>query len=354
MNSFRFADPLWLLLLLPLLVALFLPRWRNPSAVYSSASLLRGLPTTTAQRLKRLLPLVKYLGLTGVVVALARPQLGREEFRVRTEGIAIMMAIDRSNSMEAMDFELDGERVNRLAVVKDVFRRFVGGDGSLPGRPDDWIGLIAFGGFAQGLCPLTLDHGALLAQLDKVEIPRPLRDKSGRILDENFYSEELRTAIGDAIALGTERLRDAEARSKILVLLSDGENTAGLIQPEQAAEAAREFGVKIYTIGVGTNGLAPFPETDAFGRTRLRQVELKLDERLLREVAETTGGQYFNAASTGALSEVYATIDQLERTQAETLLYTEYRELYRSVLLPGALFLLLHLLLSATRFSTLP
>jgi Ca-activated chloride channel family protein len=356
MTTFRFADPLWLLLLLPLLLVLFLPRWRSPAVLYSSVSLLEGLPITAAQRIKRLLPLCKYLGLAGLVIGLARPQKGKEEFRVRTEGIAIMMAIDKSGSMEALDFELDGERVNRLEVVKDVFRRFVAGDEEeeLPGRPDDWIGLVAFGGFAHGLCPLTLDHGALLTLLDQVEIPQPKRDRQGHVLDEKFALEDRATAIGDAIALGTERLRDATAKSRVLILLSDGEQTAGLIQPLDAARTARELGVRVYTIGVGTNDPVPVPFLDAFGRRQLRQQIFRLDEATLKAIAEETGGQYFSARSADSLAEIYAQIDELERTEAETLLYTEYRELYRAVLLPGAVLLLLHLLLTATRFSTLP
>src|SRR5690606_12672744 len=187
------------------------------------------------------------------------------EFRIRTEGIAIEMCIDRSGSMQAVDFQIHGRSVNRLEAVKHVFRDFVGGDGELPGRPDDLIGLIAFGGFAEALCPQTLDHGALLQILDGVDFPKPIRDREGRVINEQLLEEELQTALGDAVALAVDRLKDVPAKSRVIILLSDGENTAGIIEPADAAKAAREFGIRIYSIGVGSTGMAPFPGRDLFG-----------------------------------------------------------------------------------------
>ncbi|HRX81648.1 MAG TPA: VWA domain-containing protein, partial [Pirellulaceae bacterium] len=268
MSELRLAEPLWLLMTLPLLLATMLSMRgdRRGAVVYSSVRLLESVPVTFAQRVKRLLPWLRFAGMLIVIVALARPQHGLKDFRIQTEGISIVMCIDRSGSMQALDFQLDGERVDRLEAVKAVFHDFVAGDGRLPGRPDDQIGLVAFGGFAEAKAPLTLDHGALLEVLETVEIAEPVYDREGNVINRRYLEEERATAIGDAVALAVERLRDSQAKSKVIILLSDGENTAGAIQPEDAAKAAESFGIKIYSIGVGTTGTAPFKMIDPFGR----------------------------------------------------------------------------------------
>lgn len=356
MSGWRLQDPLWLLVLLPLVVAVVFAvrRDRRTAVLYSSVQLVRGLPVTLLQRVKRLLPWVRVAGMTLLVVALARPQRGLREFRVRTEGIAIQMVLDRSGSMQALDFALDGQRASRLDVVKKVFRDFVRGAGQLPGRPDDLIGLITFGGFAEGRSPLTLDHGALLEVLKSVEIPRPIKDQRGRIINERFLQEELSTAIGDAVALAVERLQDAPAKSKVIILLSDGESNAGVVTPEEAAKAAQTFGIKIHTIGIGSTGPAPFPVVDRFGRELLQTQMVRLDEKTLRLLAETTDGRYYNAQDTETLERIYADIDRLEKTATEGRLYTEYIELYPWFLLPGLALVVLELVLRSTRFRSLP
>ncbi len=356
MMDWRLQDPFWLGLAPIVLAAVWWNVWgRRPHAVlYSSAALLRGLPITLAMRVKRLLPWMQAAGLLLVVLALARPQRGLREFRVRTEGIAIQMCLDRSGSMQALDFLLDGERVDRLAAVKRVFRDFVVGREGLPGRPDDLIGLIAFGGYAEAKAPLTLDHGALLQVLDTVHVARPITDARGRIVNRALLEEETATAIGDALLMAVDRLKDAQAKSKVILLLSDGEQTAGIADPRQGAEAAKAFGVKVYSIGVGANGSAPFPALDSFGRSVLVRQNLRLDEATLKMVAEVTGGKYFNAQDTQALFDVYAQIDRLEKTATEGRLYTEYRELYVWFLLPGLGLILAQAVLSATRFRSLP
>jgi Ca-activated chloride channel family protein len=356
MNAFRFQDPVWMLLLIPAIGfgLLSIRRERNATVLYSNVELLKGLPVTLAQRWKRFLPWLKIGGLVLIVLALARPQSGREEFRIRTEGIAIEMCIDRSGSMRALDFPVDGERVNRLDAVKRVFHQFVVGEGDFNGRPDDLIGLVVFGGFADAKCPPTLDHGALLDILDTVEIPEPVVDKQGRIINEQLWQEEQATAIGDAIAVGVDRLKDIESKSRVIVLLSDGENTAGVVQPEEAADAAAEFGIRIYSIGVGTTGMAPYPTTDAFGRNVLRAQPVRLDEEALKMLSQKTGGRYFNAQNTEALAEVYTEIDRLEKTETEGRLYTEYREIFQWLMLPGLGCVLLQIVLTATRFRGLP
>ena len=367
MSGFRFQDPLWLLLLIPLIVLgiLAVRRQRRAAVLYSDTSLLATLPKTMALRLKRLLPWVRLLGMALVVAALARPQQGLSEFRINAEGIAIQMCIDRSGSMMAMDFHLDGEQVNRLEAVKSVFGDFVTGAKRLPGRPDDLIGLIDFGGYANSKCPLTLDHGALLEVVDTIEIA-PLRktlqdEKLTRRLPQELQARlaeqleaEQATAIGDAVTLAVDRLKDIEAKSRVIILLSDGENTAGVVAPAEAAEAAKAFGIKIYTIGVGSTGWAPFPMRDLYDRTVLRRQPVRLDEATLKMMAETTGGRYFNAQDTRALENVYAEIDKLEKTLSEGRLYTEYRELYQWAMFPGMLLILLEIVLSSTRFRSLP
>ena len=355
MNTFRFATPMALLLLIPVLaIGIHVALKRRHAVQYSSVKLLLDLPVTMAQRIRRLLPWVNLLGLVLIAVALARPQLGKEETRIRTEGIAVEMCVDKSGSMQALDFTLDNEQVNRLDAVKSVFREFVAGGDEFSGRQDDLIGLISFGGFATAVCPLTLDHGALLEVLSTVKIPEPIYDSNHRIINEQLLQEEMATAIGDALALGVARLKDAESKSKVIVLLSDGENTAGIISPEEAIDAAVEFGIKVYSIGVGSTGLAPFPVEDRFGRTVLAAQQVKLDEATLKSIAEKTGGQYFNAKDTETLKQVYAEIDKLEKTEIEGRLYTEYRETFEYPMLAGLCCVLLTLLLRSTRLRGLP
>lgn len=356
MESWRLHDPLLLLAALPLVLLCVhaARRARRHAVPFSSLVPFRGLPVTAMTRARRILPFVRALGLVLLVVALARPQKGREEFRVRAEGIAIELVLDRSGSMLAMDFEDGGRRVNRLDVVKRVVRDFVDGGSGLRGRPDDRLGLVVFGGFAEGRCPLTLDHGALLSILDGVEVPQPLRDAQGRVVAEDFLQMERATAIGDALALGVERVKDAKGKSRILILLSDGESNAGALSPDEAAAIAKATGVKVYTIGVGKTGVAPFPGEDAFGRPVLVRQPVRLDEETLRRVAATTGGQYFNAQDTRALQNVYATIDKLERTEVEGQVFTEYRERFLPVLLAGAGLLLVEWVLRMTRMRVLP
>jgi Ca-activated chloride channel family protein len=354
MNLFRFATPWWLIAVLPwLLVTLGAIRGAPPAVLYSDVQVARLLPRTFAQRCRRLLPWVRFTAVCFMFVALARPQLGLEQFRIRTAGIAMQMCIDRSGSMQAVDFELDGKPVNRLEAVKKVFRDFVLGAAGLPGRPDDQIGLIAFGGFAESKSPATLDHELLVQALNDVNIPQPIRDSRGRILNEGLLEQEMATAIGDALALACDRLRHAQARSKIIILLSDGENTAGVVEPAKAAELALAAGIKIYTIGVGSSGYAPFPTTDMFGRQRLTRQLVRLDEATLRQLADSTGGKYFNAQNTDALAEVYAEIDQLEKTIAEGKMFTQYREIFPRFLWPALALVLLEFVLRQTRFRGL-
>lgn len=356
MSAFRFHDPLWLLVILPVLWL----TWQNrkqrskPSILFSNVEHLRQIPRTWTQRAKPVVNSLWPMAMISLVLALARPQLGQEEIRLSTEGIAIMMCIDRSGSMNAMDFEFDGKRVNRLEVVKRVFKDFVLGKAGFSGRPDDLIGLVAFGGFAESKCPPTLDHDTLAKILETVKIPEPIRDSRGRIINESLLNEEQATAIGDALGSAVDRLKDLKIKSKIIVLLSDGESNAGVLSPDEGTEAAKAFGIKVYSIGVGTNGLAPFPVTDRDGQQFLRNQMVRLDEVALQKIASATGGSYFNAADTESLKQVYEAINQLEKTETEGKVYTDYRDLYQYCLLPGVMLILLELFLLATRFLSIP
>lgn len=356
MSGFRFANPAWLLAIVPLVLAAWL-HWRRSqraTITYSNTQLLHDLPWTFSLAMSYALPWVYGLGIVLTIVALARPQYGEEEFLLRSEGIAIEMCIDRSGSMLAEDFMLHESRMNRLQAVKSVFIEFVTGGERFEGRDNDLIGLIAFGGFADARCPLTLDHRALLEVLKSVQIAREIRDRFGRVVNEELLQEERATAIGDALALAVDRLRDIEAKSKIAILLSDGENTAGVVSPADAARVAKEFGIKVYTIGVGSTGMAPFPYTDPFGRTRLISQPVSLDESTLRMIADETGGMYFAAKDMDALEDVYREIDQLEKSETTGQIFLRYREWYQYLLLPGFTLLVVALLLQSTWLRSLP
>lgn len=357
MEGFRFCSPLWFALV-PLVAAAVWwscnPR-RRPAAVFSSLADLKTLPLTTAQRLRRLLPFAYGLGLLLLVGALARPQQGKSEARTHAEGIAIEMVVDVSGSMEALDYEVNGERASRVSAVKHVFKEFVLGskDSKLPGRPNDLIGLVAFGTFADSKCPLTLDHGALVDIAESVGPVKAMRDRRGNIINKDWQQED-NTAIGDGLTLALDRLRNVEAKSKVEILLSDGGDNASVIVPHEAAKMAQKLGVKIYTIGFGHQGIVPFPVEDEFGNRFLQQAQFPLDERLLREIAEATGGQFFYADSTKKLEEIYAQIDQMEKSKVEETRYTEYTELYLWLAAPGLALLVVASFLGATRFRALP
>ena len=332
-QSVQFHRPsimfLTLLVLAPLVWWCWARRRRYQSIRFSSLDHLRQLGSTFAVRARQVIPALRTLAIILLIICLARPQKGDEETRIVSEGIAIQLLIDRSSSMKAQDFSLNGKNVDRLAVVKAVAEDFVVGDpdNDLAGRPDDLIGMIAFAGYADSKCPLTLDHGYLIDTLRHTEIVDPAK-----------YEDDDGTAIGDAIALGVERMRDLEERrealeanrikSKILVLLTDGEQTRGDLTPQQGAEIAKALGIKIYTIGVGSRGFAPFPVPNPFtGEMTLQRRPVHIDEATLKEIASMTGGEYFRATDTDSLEKIYARIDELEKTKTEEKRYLQNAEL---------------------------
>lgn len=334
MTTWRFANPLllWLLAALPLLALLRGRTGRTGALLYPSADLVRSIGRGVTANAGRARTTLRLLALALLVVALARPQQGLGTAEVETSGIDIVLALDVSGSMRALDFELDGKRADRLEVVKSVVRRFV------DARQDDRIGIVGFAGRPYLVSPLTLDHDWLAQNLERVRI--------GLIEDG--------TAVGSAIAASVNRLREQKAKSKVVVLLTDGVNNAGKVEPLTAAEAARALGIKVYTIAAGTQGEAPMPVTDRFGNERVVMAPVEVDEKTLRAVAERTGGAFFRATDTRTLEGIYAQIDQLERTAETVKRYEEYRELYHWPLLLGLVVLALELLLAETRLRSLP
>jgi Ca-activated chloride channel family protein len=358
MNSLRLYSPIWLILAPVALIALwwrFRPQ-RRPAALFSSIADFKDLPVTLAQRLRHALPYLFAAGLCLIAVGLARPQSGRTESRITGQGIAIEIVLDVSGSMEALDFQLDGQDVSRLTAVKRVIQDFVLGsrERKLAGRTDDLVGLVAFGGFADSKCPLTLDHGALVDIVAGLDIPKPVRDRQGRVINAQSLQEELATAIGDGVAVGVDRLRGAKAKSKVLVLLTDGDSNAGVVDPREAATIAAESGIRVYTIGIGRNGVVPMPQTDEFGNRVLVPAQFHVDEELLRDMARTGGGRYFHASDLDGLSQVYGEIDRLEKSEFEETKYSEYLELFHWYAGPGFALILVAGVLMETRFRSLP
>ncbi len=276
--------------------------------------------------------LLRVVALALVVIALARPQQGLESSRLHTEGIDIVLAVDVSGSMLAEDFTLHGSRRNRLDVVKDVVKEFV------EHRLNDRIGLVVFAGRPYTQCPLTTDHGWLLSQLDRVEI--------GMVEDG--------TAIGSGIATALNRLRQSKAKSRIIVLLTDGVNNAGTVTPDAAAQLAKTLGIRIYTIGAGTKGLAPYPATDIFGRRVYQQVKIEVDDEGLTKIARLTEGQYFRATDTDSLRTIYHEIDRMEKTTIEQPQYLSYKEWYPWFVIPAMLLLLSEVVVGETWLRVLP
>jgi len=325
----HFAYPWLLLLALSLLPVLYCYPRRRHLIKFSNTTILASLPRPAYLSLaKHTLFALRLLSMVLIIVAAARPQQISGRSVQRTSGLDLMLIIDTSGSMRALDFfAADGARQNRLAVVKEVLAEFISA------RDNDRIGMIVFGDEAYTQAPLTSDHDVLQAFLTQVEI--------------GLAGEK--TAIGDAIGVATSRLKDIEAESKVAILLTDGENTAGRLTPLLAMQAAHSQHVKIYTIGIGSNEPVPVPY-----RGRIVYQHVPLDEKLLQKIATTTGGQYFHAADSDALQAIYRTIDKLEKTDKEQPVYREYRELYAYLLWPALLLFLLEHLLALTRLRRLP
>jgi len=331
----QFAHPayFWLLVLLPLIALWRGRRGRVAAIEYSSAEAARQIARETRSRPGRWLPMLARLGVLALaIVALAQPRIGRGRADVQASGIDLMLALDMSGSMKSLDFKVDGKPLDRFDIVKSVVGKFI------DQRPDDSIGLVGFAGAPYLVSPLTLDHDWLEQNLDRLEI--------GQVEDG--------TAIGSAIAAGVNRQRAQPSKSKVIVLLTDGQNNAGKVSPLMAAEAAKALGVKIYTIGVGIRGDAPMPIKDEFGQTQIVMAKVDVDEDMLAKIANETGGKFYRATDTEALQKVYTEIDQLEKTTHHVRKYETYREMFAFALIPGLLLFGAELGLSQTRFRRLP
>ena len=317
-----FAHP-WLLLL-PLLAWLKGKRGIPPAFVYSSVQLVRGMQNISRSRTGGFLPLLRWFTLAIFIVALAQPRLSKSTTEVKASGIDIACALDLSGSMNTGDYIINGQQVSRIDIAKPVIQKFI------EGRPNDRIGLVVFAAQAFIATPLTLDHEYLLDNIDRLGI--------GTINSDA-------TAIGDGITTALNRLRDLKSKSKIIVLMTDGGNNSGKIDPLTAAHAAQALGVKIYTIGLGN-------------REIVQQMGLPPgylpDEETLQKIADMTGGKYYRADNAEKFQKIYAEIDKLEKTEAVINKYTEYKELFAWVVAAGLALLLIEIVLGQTAFRRLP
>jgi Ca-activated chloride channel family protein len=330
----HFANPqlLWLLLVLPAIAILRARRGPRAAVRYASTDLVREVGRTTRSRLGVLLPYLRVPALALIIAALARPQVSHASTSVKASGVDILLALDTSGSMASLDLTLDGKPADRLSVVKSVVGKFV------DQRPNDRIGMIAFAGAPYLVSPLTLDHDWLTRNLDRVQL--------GSMQDG--------TAIGSALTAAVNRLRPSDAHTKIVVLLTDGVNNTGKVQPLLAAEAAAAMGVKVYTIGVGTEGQAPMPIVDEDGRKHIVMTESDVDEKTLQAIATKTGGEFFRATDTASLQAIYARIDSLEKTTREISHYERHDEKFAWALLPGLALLAAELALATTWLRRVP
>lgn len=331
--NFTFEHPWFflLLLLLPLAAWLRGQRGARPAFVYSSTTLLKNVSKASRSRAGAFLHALRWLALACLVTGMARPQKTRTESTVRASGVDIVIALDLSGSMESEDFEIRGQRVNRLTVAKDTIAKFI------EKRPNDRIGLVAFAGRAYIAAPLTLDHDFLRNNLERL----------------NLHTIEDGTAIGSGLSAAVNRLRDVRSKSKIVILMTDGQNNAGKVPPLTAAEAAKALGIKVYTIGVGIRGMAPFPVM-MFGQKVYQQQRVDIDEDTLTAVANATGGKYYRADSTDTLRKIYDEIDQFEKTEAVVKKFVQREELFAWFAASGLLLLLVEAVLANTIWRRLP
>jgi Ca-activated chloride channel family protein len=340
---FQFAEPAWLLLLalLPLLFWLQGKAGRNAAIRFPSTLLTAQVAAFVRQRPGRWRHALRWLAFAFLVLALARPQTGEELTSTRSSGIDIVIAVDLSTSMWAHDFEVNGVPRDRLTIVRSVISEFI------ESRPNDRLGLIAFAAEPYLVSPLTLNHDWLQRRLEDLRI--------GEIEDG--------TAIGSAIGAATNRLRDIPAESRSIILVTDGANNRGQLEPLPAAEAAAAYGIKIYSIGVGEPGMVPFPARlgpdgnpvrDNNGRIFLRQARSDIDLETLQQVAEETRGRYFHATDSEGLREIYAEIDRMETREVELEVRRLYTEVFAIPLLLGLAVLATDLILKQTRFRRLP
>ena len=330
MKFFRFEDP-WFLILFLIIPYLVWKRKEQHTISYSSLEILQNIRAIQVGFLSTIPLFLRLFAITLFIIALARPQEGYKRTEILSMGVDIIMALDTSGSMQALDFIKNEKRDTRLAMVKDVVSKFI------ENRTNDRMGMVVFGSEAYTQCPLTLDQNILQSFLSKLDI--------GMAGDS--------TAIGSAIGIAVKRLKDLKSDSKLIILLTDGRNNAGNLAPLQAAQTAKAFGIKIHTIGVGTRGKAPFLVNSIFGQRYVYQ-EVDIDEVTLKEISKITGGQYFRATDLESLKLIYKKIDQMEKSEVKIFDHSEYTELFHYFLIPAILILFLEVTLSNTLFRRLP
>lgn len=320
---------LWLLLLIPLMAAWYWYRYKKRFAdvQLSSTSVFEQAPKSIRQYLIHVLFALRLLAIGFLIIALARPYTTSKRQDVSIEGIDIVMTLDVSSSMLAMDLKPD-----RLEAAKNVALEFI------QNRPNDRIGLVVFSGESFTQVPLTTDHSVLSTMFEEVE--------SGMIEDG--------TAIGEGLATAVNRLKDSKAISKVVILLTDGISNMGSVDPMSAAEIAKMFGVRVYTIGVGSHGTAPYPQRDVFGRRQIVQMEVEIDEQLLKDVAEMTDGKYFRATSNQKLKAIYQEIDQLEKSKIDVTQFEKRHEEFLPLVLIAIGLIIIEVILRNTYLKTLP
>ena len=330
----RFLQPewFWALVVLPLIVLWRGRRGPVAAVEYSDVSLARDIARRTRSRIGGVVWLLPIIAAALMIVGLARPQRTHSRTQVTANGIDIVLGLDVSGSMQALDFTVDNYRVNRIAVVKSVVSKFI------DERPNDRIGLIAFAASPYIVSPLTLDHDWLLQNLERI----------------NVGIGEDGTAIGSAIAAAVNHLRTTTAKSKVVILLTDGVNNSGKISPLAAAEAARALGVKVYTIGVGVRGKVPIPVRDEAGKMQVIMANVDIDEKTLQAVASETGGLFYRATDTDSLQKIYEQINHYETSAQAVQKFEHVEELYRWPLFPSLGLLGLGVILQQTRFRRLP
>ena len=327
---FKFQDP-WFLILFLIIPYLLWQKKEQLAISYSSLKVLQNIRSMQVSFLSNIPLILRLFTISLFILALARPQEGQKKTEILSMGVDIMLALDTSGSMQALDFIKNEKRDTRLAMVKDVVSKFI------ENRPNDRMGMVVFGSEAYTQCPLTLDQNILQSFLSKLDI--------GMAGDS--------TAIGSAIGIAVKRLKDLKSQSKLIILLTDGRNNAGNLAPLQAAQTAKAFGIKIHTVGIGTRGKAPFLVNSVFGQRYVYQ-EVDIDEETLKEISQITGGQYFRATNLESLKSIYKQIDQMEKSEVKVIDHSEYTELFHFFIIPAVFLLLLENILSNSLLRRIP
>lgn len=329
-NDIQFANPefFWGFILIALLIVyrIFFSSKKQPAVKFSDTSQFK-VNKNWKVRLREIPLFLRVVALSLILIVLARPQTSSTEETRSTEGIDIVMALDISSSMKAEDF-----KPNRIEAAKRTALEFI------EQRPNDRIGLVVFAGQSFTQCPVTIDHDILKQLLSEIE--------TGMVKDG--------TAIGMGLATSVSRLKDLESKSKVVILLTDGENNAGSVSPGTAAEIAKTFGIRVYTIGVGTTGKAPITVKDRFGRSRKIMQEVKIDEELLNKISDITEGEYFRAKNNDALKDIYSRIDEMEKIEVDISYFSNYTEEFLPFAIAAGVLLLLDFLLRISIFRKLP